>query len=70
MAILVDEQKANWKTLTGEPLAIPIKHIWALGGYSVAGISIPQFPFGMVTSDGPAVLPGNQVPVADPQKGK
>ncbi len=70
MAILIDEQKANWRKLTGEPLSLPITSIWALGGYNVAGISIPQYPLGMVTSEGAVPKLGNPAQSTDPKKEK
>jgi RNA polymerase sigma factor (sigma-70 family) len=70
MAILVDEQKANWKKLTGEPLSLPITSIWALGGYQFAGVSVPQYPLGMVTAEGAVPQLGSSAQPTDPKKEK
>jgi RNA polymerase sigma factor (sigma-70 family) len=70
MAILIDEQKATWKKLTGEPISFPVTSIWAQGGYKVCGISLPQLPPGMGNTGGAASRPGTPGQPADPKKEK
>jgi hypothetical protein len=70
MTILIDEQKATWKKLAGEPISFPITSIWAQGGYKVGGIPLMQLPPGMVVPEGAAPRPGSPAQPADPKKEK